>query len=131
MHNFYARNRVTFRLTGTVLLVLGSLAAQVGNAQDRREVQRVYQHDRQVCLSGQSNQSQATCLREAGAAKQQNMGAHSQASAEQMAANALQRCDAFTGDARQSCVARMQGQGGVQGSVAGGGILRELSEPVR
>jgi hypothetical protein len=131
MHDIYRKNRVACRPLGMALLVLGSLAAQASNAQEMHQRQRIYQQDRQVCLSGQSNQSQKTCLREAGAAMHQNMGAQSQASAEQMAANALRRCDAFTGDARQTCVARMEGHGSVQGSVAAGGILRELSEPVQ
>ena len=113
------------------LLLLGSAAAQAQGAQDARQREREYQQDRQLCLSGQSNQDQATCLREAGAVRQQNTAAQSQASAEEMAANALRRCDVFNGDARQSCLARMQGQGSVQGSAAAGGILRELTEPVR
>jgi hypothetical protein len=116
------------RLLGLTLL-LACAAAQADRAQDMR--QRVYQQDRQLCLSGQSSQSRETCLQEAGAARQQNMAAQSQASSEDMAANAVQRCSAFTGDAYQSCLARMQGHGSVQGSAAAGGILRELSEPAQ
>jgi hypothetical protein len=112
---------------GLALLLLGSAAAQAEGAPEAR--QRVYQQDRQLCLSGHSNQDQATCLREAGAARQQNTAAQTQPSAEEMAANAVRRCDVFGGDARQSCLARMQGQGSVTGSAAAGGILRELTEP--
>jgi hypothetical protein len=112
------------------LMVIGCASALADSAEGLRQRQSVYQHDRQLCLSGQSNQSQRTCLREAGAALQQNMPAQSQASAGQMEANAVQRCNAFTGDARQSCMGRMQGQASVQGSVGAGGILRELTETV-
>jgi hypothetical protein len=126
MHNLQCSKRVACRLVGMALLVMGSVAARADDTQAGRE--RVYRQDRQVCLSGQSNQDQATCLREAGAARQQNMARQSPSNAAQLEANAVQRCDAFTGDARQSCLARMQGK--VYGSVAAGGILRELTEPV-
>jgi hypothetical protein len=128
MHDVYRNTRQACHLLGVALLLMGSAATQAGSAEDMRQRQRVYQQDRQFCLSGQSGQSQETCLREAGAVRQQNTASQSQTSVEQMAANALRRCDAFSGDERQSCIARMQGQGSVQGSVAGGGILRELTE---
>lgn len=41
--------------------------------------------------------------------------------------NALQRCEVHQGDDKADCIARIRGQGRVQGSVAGGGILRELT----
>jgi hypothetical protein len=129
MHPVFQKSLASSRLIGMALLATVCIGAQAESAQGLR--QRVYQQDRQLCLSGQSHQSQQTCLREAGAARQQNMAAQTQASAEQMEANALQRCQAFSGDARQSCVSRMQGQGSVQGSAAAGGILRELTEPAQ
>ncbi|NVO04761.1 MAG: hypothetical protein HXX19_01795 [Rhodoferax sp.] len=128
----YEVNRTT-RRCGPVLLaallLLGAAAAQADAANDAR--QRVYQQERAHCLSGQSNQDQETCLREAGAALQQNMVGQSAPNAAQLGVDAVRRCDAFGGDARASCLARMDGQGSVQGSVEGGGILRELSEPVK
>jgi hypothetical protein len=57
------------------------------------------------------------------------MAAQSPVSAEQLAAHAVQRCDVFRDDARQSCIARIQGQGSVSGSVEAGGLVRELTEP--
>ncbi len=124
----YCKTRAAVRLLGMALLVAGSVAAQADGAQDAR--QRVYQQDRQLCLSGHSNQNQATCLREAGAAQRQNLVGQGSPSAELMEANALRRCDAFVGEARQSCVFRIQGHGTVDGSVAAGGILRKLIETV-
>jgi len=41
--------------------------------------------------------------------------------------NALQRCDVHKGDDKADCIARIQGKGRTEGSVAGGGILRELT----
>jgi hypothetical protein len=123
--------RAVGRLLSLALLVLGSTAAQAESAQERHQRQRVYQQDRQLCLSGQSQQDQASCLREAGAARQQNMATKNPPDAEQLLANSLQRCATFTGDAHQSCLARIQGQGKVYGSTAEGGILRELNEPAQ
>jgi hypothetical protein len=41
--------------------------------------------------------------------------------------NALVRCEVHKGDDKTDCVARVQGQGRTEGSVAGGGIFRELT----
>lgn len=40
--------------------------------------------------------------------------------------NRLARCDKHTGEDRELCIRRMNGEGTVSGSVEGGGILREL-----
>jgi hypothetical protein len=129
MHHVYPKTGAASRLLGVALLVLVCASAEADSAQATR--QQVYQQERQRCLSGQSTQSQKNCLREAGAALQQNMVGQAQPSAEQQQTNALQRCNAFTtADARQSCMARMQGQGTVDGSVGAGGILRALTETV-
>jgi hypothetical protein len=40
--------------------------------------------------------------------------------------NRLARCDKHTGEDRDLCIRRMNGEGTVSGSVEGGGILREL-----
>jgi hypothetical protein len=113
------------------LLVLGvavgstsALAADKGTAAD---AQARYQQERAVCTSGQSNQDRATCLQEAGAAfAQARRDDLDDGPAVHYQRNALQRCEALSGDDRQACVARMQGQGTTSGSVAAGGIFREL-----
>jgi len=40
--------------------------------------------------------------------------------------NRLARCDRHTGEDRELCIRRMNGEGTITGSVEGGGILREL-----
>jgi len=40
--------------------------------------------------------------------------------------NRLARCDKHTGEDRDYCIRRMNGEGTISGSVAGGGIYREL-----
>lgn len=44
--------------------------------------------------------------------------------------NRLARCDKHTGEDRDYCIRRMNGEGTVSGSVEGGGIYRELRVPV-
>ena len=85
-----------------------------------------YEQERAVCLSGQSGQDRATCLREAGAAygDARKMGADP--SKTQYQSNSSKRCDPLPEADRRACMARMQGQGTTSGSVAGGGISREL-----
>lgn len=107
----------------TALAATSALAADAGGRSDA-EVR--YQQERAACNSGQSHQDQATCLREAGAALQEarrgrlddGQGAYQQ--------NALVRCSALPPEERSACQARMQGQGTTRGSVAEGGIYREL-----
>lgn len=109
------------------LLVAGMAAAAGG---DLAEAQARYQQDRADCISGQSNQDRATCLREAGAALQQakrgSIG-DGQSAFEQ---NRLIRCDRLAGGDREDCLRRMHGEGTVSGSVEGGGIYRELRTTV-
>jgi hypothetical protein len=84
-----------------------------------------YQRERAACLSIQSAEDRATCLREAAAAQAQRRKGVAPDDTAAFERNALQRCDALAGDDRVACVARMQGQGSMSGSVSGGGILRE------
>jgi hypothetical protein len=99
--------------------------AKVPDAQAR------YQQERAVCMSGQSNQDRATCLREAGAALQEakrgNLGAGDEHEFKQ---NSLTRCDGLPAQDRDDCVRRMSGEGTVSGSAQQGGVYRELTSPV-
>jgi hypothetical protein len=101
-------------------------AAQALTPSASKAVQERYQQERSHCLDGSSNQDRATCLREAGAARdealKQGLGNNSAAYAD----NQRQRCAVLPDDDRRDCLARMQGQGSTSGSVAAGGLLREL-----
>jgi hypothetical protein len=123
--------KAAFQLFAIGALLVYTAATHADAAQDLRERQRVYQAERQRCLSGQTNQSQETCLREAGAVLQHPLDTQGSESAAQLQENARQRCVSLPDPERQSCVARMQGQGSVEGSAAGGGMLRELREPAQ
>ncbi len=123
------------------LVVLVSLAMWVtvaalagGNAQTVKagtssELLARYQQERALCNSGQSNQDRATCLREASAAYAEAKRAGLAVAGASPGDNQRKRCEPLTGDERSACLARMQGQGSVSGSVQSGGILRELVTP--
>ena len=93
-----------------------------------------YRQDIARCESGQTNQDLATCRREAAAALQearrQGLLTHQDQS---LQTNSTSRCQALPANLREDCMVQMT-QGGktsVQGSIAGGGILRttEISIP--
>jgi hypothetical protein len=110
-----------------VLAAAGSTSALADSKSRAAEAQALYQQERAVCLSGQSNQDRATCLREAGAAfaqaKREGWDAGQDA---QYLHNARVRCERLPDTDRRDCMSRMQGQGTTSGSAAGGGIYREL-----
>ena len=80
-----------------------------------------------ACTDGTSSEDRATCMKEAGAAKAEAQrgqltdapGAYDQ--------NALQRCDALPASDKEACRLRIMGAGTTSGSVAGGGVIREVT----
>ena len=129
------QHRRISRPAWALLLVGATLASSAAVAASNpalSEAQLRYQQERTACISGQSNQERSTCLREAGAAlAEARRGALSTSGAD-LLSNQLRRCEPLpTGD-REDCVARIKGHGTTSGSVAGGGIYRELvtREPV-
>jgi len=111
-------------------LIAAALLAGAGFAQAAprgADIQAQYEHERAVCLSGQSNQDRATCLQEAGAARNEaRRGLLEESKSTDYRRNALQRCRIFSGEDALDCRSRILGAGTSSGSVAAGGILREL-----
>lgn len=89
-----------------------------------------YRADRAACIEGRTGQDRATCLKEAGAALAEARAAARQpnrgATAAELTANALARCERQPESDRADCRLRVQGRGSQQGSVAEGGILYEM-----
>ena len=104
-------------------------ASAAGQSRDS-EAKAAYARDRAACMSGQSNQDRATCLREAGAALQEAQRGRLENRQDPFEQNRLIRCDSQPAADRQDCVRRMNGEGTTSGSVQGGGIYRELITPV-
>jgi hypothetical protein len=109
-----------------LILTLASIgSAAVVSAADTARA--TYERERAACLSGQSAQDRATCLREAAAAYQEARRAHRgpAPSEDRYGDNALLRCQPLSPTDRAECERRMR-SGTSSGSVTGGGILREL-----
>ena len=88
-----------------------------------------YQSEVRACMSGRTAADQATCLKEArNAEAERKRGRLENAGVFQ--ANARARCNALSGEDKAACEARMMGYGTVSGSVAGGGVLREVETVV-
>jgi hypothetical protein len=88
-----------------------------------------YQREVAACNNGSSNQDRATCLKEAGAARGEARKNQLDSGNAAYGSNASDRCKALPSDQRDACMQRMQGQGSVEGTVGGGGVVRELVVP--
>ncbi len=111
----------------TVLCAPALAAGRTGQAPNRAaQQQTTYQLERADCLGGRSGQDQKTCLREAAAADAEVRRGGLDDGDARYPLNQRKRCDALPDQDRRDCVARMQGAGTTTGSVAGGGVLREL-----
>jgi hypothetical protein len=125
---------MSYRSLGLALCAAGALLSTTVVAAAGRsslsDAQKAYQRDRAACLSGQTSQDRATCLREAGAALQEAKRGRLDDGQAQFEQNRLVRCEKQPPEDRQACVRRMSGEGVTSGSVDGGGILRELVVPV-
>ena len=112
-----------FLLVGATLAstaAVGATNTVLSNAQLR------YQQERAACVSGQTNQDRSTCLREAGAALAEARRGALATNAADLLSNQLRRCEPLPAGDREDCVARIKGHGTTSGSVAAGGIYREL-----
>lgn len=112
-----------FLLVGATLAstaAVGATNTVLSNAQLR------YQQERAACLSGQTNQDRSTCLREAGAALAEARRGVPTSNGAELLSNQLRRCEPLPASDREDCIARMKGHGTTSGSVAAGGIYREL-----
>jgi hypothetical protein len=96
-----------------------------GAAQPMSDAQARYQQERANCLSGNTQEDRATCLKEAGAALVEARRGGLTSPGAQQRENATDRCKVLSGAERSDCYARMRGEGTTSGSVEGGGILRE------
>ena len=104
--------------------------AQVANSPTGIDNTGSYQHEVQSCLSGNTQQDRDTCLREARNAQADKKRGLLDNTQPQFDANAAARCDVLKGEDKAACKARVMGFGNSSGSVAGGGVLREVETVV-
>jgi hypothetical protein len=108
-------------------LVAGCVLASAALAAEPDSAKAALKREMAVCESGASNQARSVCVREAQAAYAQNRRGGLDAGDADYQRNARLRCEALKGDDRLACDTRMQGGGKVSGSVADGGVYRELT----
>ncbi len=114
------------RFSLTVIFgLLAAVAAQAAPAGVQADAQARYRQEMAFCNSGQSSQHITICRTEArNALAEAKRGTLSNGAAE-YSRNAVRRCAEFQGDERAACEARVFGPARIEGSVEGGGVLRE------
>jgi hypothetical protein len=125
------KNPMKFRQS--FLAVIAALSATVALGAESGQQPRsdaTYQKDRAACMDGRTNQDRDTCLREAGAARQEAKRGQLTESPEHYEQNRFARCEKQPPQDRDDCIRRMKGEGTTSGSVESGGIYRELVRPV-
>ncbi|HWJ95186.1 MAG TPA: hypothetical protein VNT33_10705, partial [Telluria sp.] len=86
------------------LLAVTAAAAQVATGTTGIDATGSYQHEVQACMSGRSQEDQATCLREArNAQAEKQRGALENGAGSQYQANAMARCNVLGGEDKAAC----------------------------
>ena len=112
------------------LLAVTAATAQVATGTTGIDASGSYRQEVNACMTGKTQQDQATCLREARNAQADKQRGSLDNSNAQFEANAKARCDVLTGEEKAACDARLMGYGSTTGSVAAGGVLREVETVV-
>jgi hypothetical protein len=118
----------------TALFAVTAVGAQLASGQFPEgaalDATGSYQSEVQACKQGKTAEDQATCLKEARNAQADKKRGVLDNSNAQFQANARARCGSLSGEDKSACEARMMGYGTVSGSVAAGGLLREVETVV-
>ena len=129
MRNHFAKSHILKMSAIAAFLTMAAAgSAMAATVPTRSDVDARYQHQRAKCIAGQTGEDQATCLKEAGAARAEGLrGINLNEGSPDYRQNQLERCRVFV-DATEAreCRLRVE-QGNVSGSVRDGGILRELT----
>lgn len=126
-----ARSRKSLVSFGVAaLLAVTAATAQVATGTTGIDASGSYQQEVNACMTGKTQQDQATCLKEARNAQAEKKRGLLDNAGGSFEANAMARCHALTGEDKAACQARMMGFGSTSGSVAGGGVLRQVETVV-
>lgn len=110
-----------------LVAALGATSALAADDNSAAAKQARYQQERAACMALQPSQERTVCLQDAVAAyAEAKRGRLQDDPATPYAANALKRCEVLSGADHDDCISRMQGHGTTSGSVAEGGIYREM-----
>ena len=84
-----------------------------------------YQQERAWCLANTAGEAQVDCLKGSGNALAEKRRGTLDNNGGTFRANAMERCDVFTGEELAACKVRVMGYTGISGSVEGGGIIKQ------
>ena len=112
------------------LLAMTAATAQIASGTTGIDATGDAQSELAACNSGKTQQDKATCLTEVKNANAAKRAGKVDNAGGQFAANALKRCDVLKGEDRIACQARIQGFGNNDGSVASGGVVRQIETVV-
>ena len=126
-----ARARKSLAYFGiTALLAMTAATAQVATGTTGIDASGSYPQEVNACMTGKTQQDRETCLKEArNAQADKKRGVLDNAGA-RFDNNAAARCGVLAGEEKAACQARVMGYGSTSGSVAGGGVLREVETVV-
>ena len=119
----FAKSLCAFSLTA---LLAVTATAQIASGTTGIDATGNATSEMAACNNGTTQQSRETCMTEVRNANAAKRAGQVDNAGGQFDANAMQRCDVLTGDDKLACQARIAGAGSTQGSVAGGGVLREI-----
>ena len=124
--------RMTHRLKTAVLFAALGWMSSPSQAQTAAELQAQFQRDYAACETQQATTELEDCRREArNAYAEAKRGLLANAPNTPYHDNASQRCQVHKDwQDRLACEDRMRGGGRTEGSVEGGGVLREIVRPV-
>ncbi|MFI8616610.1 hypothetical protein ACIGHN_13995 [Acidovorax sp. NPDC077693] len=109
----------------TAVLLAASASAMAQAPAPSGDARARYEQEREKCMTNNTQDSLATCLREANNALDASRKGQLSNPGPAASENTTQRCEAFQTAAEQAeCVRRTQSSS-VSGSVSGGGVLRE------
>ncbi|MBC7376567.1 MAG: hypothetical protein H7346_03920 [Burkholderiaceae bacterium] len=135
MHNFRLNTILALALAAAIAAPLAQAATHSKTSKSTSSaIEQSYQREVARCKSGQSQQDRATCMREAGAARAEaRKGNLTDPGTADLARNATARCNAQPAPDQDDCMKRVTGAGDTrtQGSVMGGGLIRETVTPVK
>lgn len=125
--------RLAASVTAFVLLTFGAVtaaSAQVASGTTGIDATGNAQSELAACNNGKTQQDRQTCMTEVKNANAAKRAGKVDNSGGRYKENALARCDVLSGEEKIACQARIVGYGDSAGSVAGGGVIRQVETVV-
>ena len=115
----------------SALFAVAAASAQVGVVGDTGiDTSGNFQQERGWCMVNTTGEARVACLKNSGAALSEKRRGTLDNNGADFGANAMRRCDVFTGDDREACKARVMGSGSTSGSVQDGGTMKQVERVV-